>query len=206
MLRGEELQRHILFIAKDVFLELGFERTSMDAIAARAGTTKRTLYAHFANKEQLFLAIIDLVERLLGEKLRNPEDYADDPVESLVLFCGRFQRILVWGPAVRLCRRFTAEAENFPEGAARAYDALFGTVESRVAEFLSTRLGQSRDRAVQITEQLMSRLFHPRILRALFGIDPIVDDWEDEAAVDPAFDPAPIRRFIAQAVAHPTGD
>jgi hypothetical protein len=33
-------------VAKDVFLETGYERASMDAVAARAGTSKRSLYAH----------------------------------------------------------------------------------------------------------------------------------------------------------------
>ena len=32
--RGEELRRHILFVAKDVFLETGYERASMDTVAA----------------------------------------------------------------------------------------------------------------------------------------------------------------------------
>ena len=196
MRRGEELRHHILFSAKDVFLELGFERASMDAIASRADTTKRTLYAHFENKEQLFLAVIDLARDLLGEKLKNPSDYADDPAQALVLFCGRFQKILTWGPAVRMYRLFSAEAERFPEGAARAYEAVFGAVQVRIEEFLRSRFGQSRKRAAQIAGQLMSRLFHPHVIRALFGIDSVSEEWRDDAVVDPAFDAEPIRELV----------
>jgi len=58
--RGDKLREHILWIAKDVFLEMGFERASMDVVAARAETSKRSLYAHFESKEKLFLAVIDL--------------------------------------------------------------------------------------------------------------------------------------------------
>ena len=72
----------MLWTAKDVFLTTGFERATMDAIASRAGTTKRTLYAHFAGKEALFLAVVDLVQDLLSGKLGRPESYADDPVEA----------------------------------------------------------------------------------------------------------------------------
>ncbi|MET0427351.1 MAG: helix-turn-helix domain-containing protein, partial [Microvirga sp.] len=57
--RGVQLREHILWTAKDVFLELGFERTSMDEVAGRAATSKRTLYAHFESKEKLFLAVIE---------------------------------------------------------------------------------------------------------------------------------------------------
>lgn len=203
MRRGEELRHHILLKAKDVFLELGFKRASMDAIAERADTTKRTLYAHFENKEQLFLAMIDLMSHLLRDKLKGPSDYADDPIEAMVLFCGRFQKILVWGPAVRMCRLFTAEAEYFPEGAARAYEAVFGAAQERMEEFLRKRFGQSRKTATRVAEQLMSHVFHPRVIRALFGIDPISEEWLDGEVVDPAFDPAPIRGVIAEIGAHP---
>ena len=41
-----------------IFLELGFDGASMDAVAAQAGVSKGTLYARFANKEVLFRAIL----------------------------------------------------------------------------------------------------------------------------------------------------
>ena len=75
-LRGEQLRRHILFAAKDVFLETGYERASMDTVAARAGTSKRSLYAHFESKDKLFLAVLDFVRELylgrLGPRTRTP--------------------------------------------------------------------------------------------------------------------------------------
>lgn len=41
-----------------IFLELGFDGASMDAVAAQAGVSKGTLYARFANKEVLFRAML----------------------------------------------------------------------------------------------------------------------------------------------------
>jgi len=58
--RGDKLREHILWTAKDVFLEMGFERASMDVVASRAETSKRSLYAHFESKEKLFLAARNL--------------------------------------------------------------------------------------------------------------------------------------------------
>src|SRR3954464_1993521 len=97
--RGDELSEHILFAAKDVFLELGFERASMDVIAERARTSKRTLYARFASKEKLYLAVIALIRGLSLEKLRSPAEHAEDTGEALVQFCGRFMELLLWAPA-----------------------------------------------------------------------------------------------------------
>ncbi|TQV80270.1 TetR/AcrR family transcriptional regulator [Aliikangiella coralliicola] len=43
----------ILDAAIDAFIEFGFEKTSMDLIAERANSSKRTVYNHFSSKESL---------------------------------------------------------------------------------------------------------------------------------------------------------
>src|ERR1700741_4253504 len=48
----------ILAAAKRAFLAAGFGAVSMDAIAREAGVSKATVYAHFAGKEELFVAVI----------------------------------------------------------------------------------------------------------------------------------------------------
>src|SRR5690606_36498040 len=49
-------REQILQGAKALFRELGFERASVDAIAAEAGVSKATIYNHFRSKEALFLS------------------------------------------------------------------------------------------------------------------------------------------------------
>jgi TetR/AcrR family transcriptional regulator, regulator of autoinduction and epiphytic fitness len=48
----------IIGAAIDEFRTAGYEATSMDRIAARAGASKRTVYNHFPSKEVLFAAIL----------------------------------------------------------------------------------------------------------------------------------------------------
>lgn len=50
----------ILEAAVALFLEQGFDGTSMDAVAKGAGVSKQTVYSHFASKEQLFGAAIEI--------------------------------------------------------------------------------------------------------------------------------------------------
>lgn len=59
----------ILDAAVTVFAAEGFDRTTMEAIAARAGTTKPTLYARFGSKEELFAAAVKREYRLRKERL-----------------------------------------------------------------------------------------------------------------------------------------
>ena len=131
--RGDKLREHILWIAKDVFLEMGFERASMDVVASRAETSKRSLYAHFESKEKLFLAVIELVRGLFLSRLRMPGDYSEKPTEALMMFCGRYLEILLYEGSIQMCRVSMAETERFPEGAAQYFDVLFTQVHARLS-------------------------------------------------------------------------
>jgi len=57
--RSEEKRQQIIRIAAELFEELGYERTSMSAIAARVGGSKATLYSHFGSKEELLRAVLE---------------------------------------------------------------------------------------------------------------------------------------------------
>jgi AcrR family transcriptional regulator len=72
--RNEEKRQQIIRIAAELFDELGYERASMSAIAARVGGSKATLYAYFNSKEDLLRAVLEdeanrETDRLLHEFL-----------------------------------------------------------------------------------------------------------------------------------------
>ena len=49
----------ILNIASDIFLEHGYQGSSINEMSRTSGISKETFYRYFKNKEQLFLAVID---------------------------------------------------------------------------------------------------------------------------------------------------
>src|SRR5205807_5377103 len=49
---------HLLAAASEVFAERGFHSATLDEIADAAGFSKGAVYSNFANKEELFLALI----------------------------------------------------------------------------------------------------------------------------------------------------
>jgi TetR/AcrR family transcriptional repressor of mexJK operon len=59
--RGRARLARILEAATELFLELGYELTSIDAILERSGGSKSTLYSYFPTKEDLFRSVIDVV-------------------------------------------------------------------------------------------------------------------------------------------------
>lgn len=56
--KTEVRRQALLAAAREVFQEMGFDQTSMDAIAARVGSSKATLYRYFDSKEALFMELV----------------------------------------------------------------------------------------------------------------------------------------------------
>lgn len=197
--RGDQLREHILWIAKDVFLESGFERASMDVVASRAETSKRSVYAHFENKETLFLAVIDLVRGLFLSRLRMPGDYSDQPADALVMFCGRYLEILLYEGSIRMCRVSMAESGRFGEQAAQYFDVLFTQVHARLSAYLKTAFRLSAGAGDEAAHRLLGQVLYPRFARALFGLDPLAESFDREA-LSPNFDLKPVRVAVADLI------
>lgn len=73
------MKKKILHNATEMFLNIGFKSVTMDDIAANSGISKKTIYAHFANKTQLVeaatLHIFDVISKgidIIHEQQQNP--------------------------------------------------------------------------------------------------------------------------------------
>ncbi len=51
---------HLLDAAGDVFAEFGFNAATVEAVVGRAGYTRGAFYAHFTDKADLFLTLLEL--------------------------------------------------------------------------------------------------------------------------------------------------
>lgn len=81
----EESRQKIMQAAFEAFTEKGYSQTSMDDIVKRSGLSKGTLYWHFTNKQQLFLAIVEAVMKAWDEQLAllaDGEASAEDRIRS----------------------------------------------------------------------------------------------------------------------------
>ncbi|WP_159085027.1 TetR family transcriptional regulator [Planctomonas deserti] len=75
-------QIELTTVAQDLFLEHGYEETTVDQIAAAAGMSKRTFFRYFPSKDDLVIGKYDL----FGDRMADALDArpADEPVwESL---------------------------------------------------------------------------------------------------------------------------
>ncbi|HEX2913737.1 MAG TPA: TetR/AcrR family transcriptional regulator [Chloroflexia bacterium] len=81
--RSKAKRQRIHLAALSIFMQHGFEATSMDAIASHANVSKPTLYRYYHNKETLFIATL---RELMLEQAASAETFShlqQIPVESL---------------------------------------------------------------------------------------------------------------------------
>jgi AcrR family transcriptional regulator len=71
-------QTELTTVAQDLFVEQGYEATTVDQIAAAAGMSKRTFFRYFASKDDLVIGKYDL----FGDRMADALDArpADEPV------------------------------------------------------------------------------------------------------------------------------
>ncbi|HEX2166917.1 MAG TPA: TetR family transcriptional regulator [Longimicrobiales bacterium] len=68
--KREETRRRLTRAAQRLFAEQGFERTTVNEIAAAAGLSRRTFFHYFEAKEDVVLSRFDDIERALLDAIR----------------------------------------------------------------------------------------------------------------------------------------
>jgi AcrR family transcriptional regulator len=70
---GSATRERILAVALDLFVEQGYEETSLRQIAARVGVTKAALYYHFRSKDEILLTLHEPVHELMRNAMARLE-------------------------------------------------------------------------------------------------------------------------------------
>jgi TetR/AcrR family transcriptional regulator, mexJK operon transcriptional repressor len=112
---AERRQRQLIRLAGAMFMKHGFDGTSIDAVAEAAGMSKRTVYARYQDKNELFAAVLrDLIDRWLVPI--NQFQSGTSELEPMLMEIGRHLLSSALAPqAVSLHRTIIGEAERRPE-------------------------------------------------------------------------------------------
>jgi TetR/AcrR family transcriptional repressor of mexJK operon len=147
-LQSAQLSDRILDVATALFLGHGFGATSIEAVARRAGISKRTFYHRFRGKEVLFEAVV----RRLIERWTPPLDAAlfegASLAETLRRAAEHMLDVALTPEALALHRVVIAEATRFP-GLARILHELGAAAGiERIAKVLEPRIAGGELRAI----------------------------------------------------------
>jgi TetR/AcrR family transcriptional regulator, mexJK operon transcriptional repressor len=150
--RTARKRRAITEAATALFLRDGYRSTSMDQVAADAAVSKQTVYKQFADKEQLFRAVVlgvtansaaiiaELTSALPGPEVSSPAELRT----GLLGLARRYLDGVLQPHVVALRRLIVAEAERFPD-LARTY---FEHGQSRAIALIADALGGYQERGL----------------------------------------------------------
>ncbi|AKD99011.1 TetR family transcriptional regulator [Rhodococcus erythropolis] len=108
-------RNEILDVAVDSFREVGFARTTIDAIATAAGVAKRTVYSYFGDKSAVFAAAVSRQHAYVENAGGDQSDLLAAAVDIVVA--------LHSDNSIALHRMMIGEAVQFPELAAAFYES-----------------------------------------------------------------------------------
>lgn len=151
---AERTRQHVLDQAYVLFRSKGYARVSMDAIAAAARVTKRTLYYHFESKDALLAAVLTEQHRLGLAAFRTFGDGLSGSVQEMV--DALFKQLDVWTTRPRFggsgFTRLVVELADLPGHPARAIARRHKSMlESHLADLLAKAGVKSpRERAREI--------------------------------------------------------
>ncbi len=129
----------ILSAARELFLADGFDRTSVDAVAARAKVSKRTVYDYFGDKRTLLQAVVDAIgQSMISIIRRTLDDTLTDLTEAagledaLVAFSTRIATDMLGSAEYATLRRLVrAESGHLPH---QDYNSMADTPDEAIAE------------------------------------------------------------------------
>jgi TetR/AcrR family transcriptional regulator, mexJK operon transcriptional repressor len=109
------LRQRILEVATELFLAEGYGSTSIEAVAARAGISKRTLYHRFDDKSALFAAVVHEIIAQIRPPAGVPLIEGATLHDVLRRLAGMILRAALSPKALALHRLMMAESARFPE-------------------------------------------------------------------------------------------
>ncbi|MFD5213672.1 TetR/AcrR family transcriptional regulator [Microbacterium sp. NPDC058345] len=165
----------MLVAATQLFLEDGYDRTSLASIAQHAGVSRATLFKQFPTKAALFEAAVLAAG---SSQVPEPVDVrADDFSASLVTLGRAYAELLTRPEMAALMRTVIAESPRFPELRERTFD--FGTlpVLAALGRYLRdahaagvAEIDDPEMASAQFLGMIASSIFWPRLMHGTWSI------------------------------------
>ena len=190
-LSAEQRQEVLLKVAGEVFLEKGYEATSLDDIIGRSGGSRRNIYTQFGGKEGLFKALITEIAGQALASVQQEFDKEGSLRENLRRFADRLLSTLLRPSALNLSMLALADGVRFPELAKVYFEAGPQRAAESLAELFdyATKRGEitCRDNYMAAS-QFIGMLRDNLYLQVLLRLRPAPEQRERQEIIASAVD------------------
>jgi TetR/AcrR family transcriptional repressor of mexJK operon len=181
--------------ATTLFLERGFQNTSMDEIAAAARVSKQTVYKQFSDKRQLLYDIVLGITGRAGQIAHTIETLFDEIIDvesGLTKLARRYAGAVLSPEVLQLRRLIISEATRFPDLAQAYFEQAPGRGLEAVAagmQLLTERGLLGAEDAVVAANHFAYLVLGPVIDKALFHPQEALSRWRSNDGPMPGSGP-----------------
>lgn len=174
----------ILAAAGELLLSGGYENTSMDAVAATAGVSKTTVYAHFADKSAMFKAVMgqasaefraDLEAALQRVRGENPADRITTALVE-ILKAATAPQFVAYFRVLVTERERRAQLNSVFEAAQVSGPDVVGVVATLLAD-------EATEHGYELTDPERFAILLLRMVMSGTQLDLLVSDFRPDAAL-----------------------
>jgi AcrR family transcriptional regulator len=184
--RSEEADREIIAATLRLLAEQGYERTSIEAVAAEADVTRATVYRRYPTKPELVCAALGAYPDV--EDLSEPADVREFLVHAMTAFRDGVSEC----DGVAICSTLYLNRHQHPEMLEEFARRIVEPRQARVRAMLDAGVERGSLRPGLDTEMIVSMLFGAGIQHMLTGGD-LAEEWPRRVvdAVWPLLAPPP---------------
>ena len=167
--RKDRRPSELLDAALEIFVERGYSAARLDDVAARAGVSKGTLYLYFANKEELFKAVVRVSILPLIDETRQSIQQSESSAETLLaefidIWWTRFGGTRLAG----ITKLVIGESGNFPEMARFYNDEVVRGNHELITMILRRGVERGEFRTIDI-DVVAHHVMAPLVLKSIWA-------------------------------------
>jgi AcrR family transcriptional regulator len=163
-------RQKILDVAGDLFFRHGYRAVGVDTIVKETGMAKMTLYRHFPSKDELIVAYLEGVDRLMQDWLDEATRlHEGQPREQLLAIFTALQK-LVKSPQCYGCAFMMSSAE-FPELDSPGHKVALAHKKSVRARFEKLARGAGARQPGRLADELLLLMDGAFAAVRMFGIE-----------------------------------
>ena len=184
-------RKELIKYATGMFLEMGYEKASMNNLVKRSGSSKSTIYKHFRSRQALFIAVLDEIIRDHLDPIENLDLTTLSIKEGLKLIGRTSLKVITSKDFVNLCRIIHAEAERIPDVGKTYFEHGPKRGMAGVTKYLTTMVEMGRVRCADpatAAEYFWGMILYKPMLERYCGIRGPLTARERKSHVDNAVD------------------
>ncbi len=197
--RKDARPQELLAAALGQFVERGYAATRLEDVARRAGVSKGTLYLYFANKEELFKAVVrEHIVHAIGEAEQDIAQFTGSSGDLLRFILMKWWDQLGATELAGITKLMMAEANNFPD-LAKFYDDEVVTRGNNLISSVLVR-GIERGEFRPVNPRVMTQVLTAPVLMLMMWTNnflPCEADEKDPVAYMEAFIDVSLRGLLA---------